>query len=94
MCSKTKKIIYQCFCAARGGDVNAANSDGATPLHDAVARGDEAIVRILLEHQANPHIQCYKGYDIFRQQYIFFLLPCRNKIKLNRGCLLENVQPA
>ncbi|XP_071527220.1 uncharacterized protein [Panulirus ornatus] len=46
---------------ARGADVNAANSDGATPLHDAVARGDEAIVRLLLEHDANPHIQCYKG---------------------------------
>ncbi|KAK3858719.1 hypothetical protein Pcinc_035106 [Petrolisthes cinctipes] len=46
---------------ARGADVNAGNTDGATPLHDAVARGDEAIVRILLEHDANPHIQCYKG---------------------------------
>lgn len=46
---------------ARGADVNAANSDGATPLHDAVARGDENIVRILLDHDANPHIQCYKG---------------------------------
>ncbi|XP_042215354.1 uncharacterized protein LOC121861551 isoform X1 [Homarus americanus] len=46
---------------ARGADVNAANSDGATPLHDAVARGNESIIRILLEHDANPHIQCYKG---------------------------------
>lgn len=46
---------------ARGADVNAANTDGATPLHDAVARGDEAIVKLLLQHQANPHIQCYKG---------------------------------
>nr|XP_045591996.1 uncharacterized protein LOC123753983 isoform X1 [Procambarus clarkii]XP_045591997.1 uncharacterized protein LOC123753983 isoform X1 [Procambarus clarkii] len=46
---------------ARGADINAANSDGATPLHDAVARGDENIVRILLDHDANPHIQCYKG---------------------------------
>ncbi|XP_037782496.1 uncharacterized protein LOC119578901 isoform X1 [Penaeus monodon] len=46
---------------ARGADVNAANSDGATPLHDAVARGNEEIVRILLDNDANPHIQCYKG---------------------------------
>lgn len=49
------------YLIARGGDVNAANSDGATPLHDAVARGDESIVKILLQHQANPYIQCYKG---------------------------------
>ncbi|KAK7077573.1 hypothetical protein SK128_012480 [Halocaridina rubra] len=46
---------------ARGADVNAANSDGATPLHDAVARGEENVIQILLEHDANPHIQCFKG---------------------------------
>ncbi|KAG7172793.1 26S proteasome non-ATPase regulatory subunit 10-like 2, partial [Homarus americanus] len=39
----------------------AQSDDGATPLHDAVARGNESIIRILLEHDANPHIQCYKG---------------------------------
>ena len=41
--------------------MNAANSDGATPLHDGVARGDEDVIKTLLEHNSNPHIQCYKG---------------------------------
>lgn len=47
--------------SARGADVNSCNSDGATALHDAVARGDPAIVESLLDHGANPHIQCQKG---------------------------------
>ncbi|XP_076059863.1 uncharacterized protein LOC143036412 isoform X2 [Oratosquilla oratoria] len=46
---------------ARGADVNVANSNGATPLHDAVARGDPAVVKELLLLGANPHIQCHKG---------------------------------
>ncbi|RXG59905.1 Tankyrase-2 [Armadillidium vulgare] len=46
---------------ARGADVNSCNSEGATPLHDAVARGDPTVIESLLDHGANPHIQCQKG---------------------------------
>ncbi|MCL4131852.1 UNVERIFIED_CONTAM: hypothetical protein GTU68_003743 [Idotea baltica] len=46
---------------ARGADVNSCNSHGATPLHDAVARNEPALVEALLEQGANPHIQCHKG---------------------------------
>lgn len=47
--------------SARGADVNSCNSEGATPLHDAVARGDPTVIESLLDHGANPHIQCQKG---------------------------------
>ncbi|KAJ8869921.1 hypothetical protein PR048_028932 [Dryococelus australis] len=47
--------------AARGADVNAMNSCGATPLHDAVIEGNEEVVEELLQNGANPLIQPIKG---------------------------------
>lgn len=46
----------------RGADVNAVNSLGDTPLHDAVARGDIDVVEELLRAGANPFIRSIKGY--------------------------------
>eukprot|EP00794_Sanderia_malayensis_P019984 gene19984-21943_t len=42
-------------------DVNATNADGATALHDAIARGSEEIVVELLNHGANTDIVAIKG---------------------------------
>lgn len=46
----------------RGADVNAVNGCGATPLHDAVNRGDVTICQELLQAGANPLIRATKGY--------------------------------
>lgn len=46
---------------ARGADVHSVNSHGASPLHDAVARGEEHIVTALLQHGAVPHVQRCSG---------------------------------
>lgn len=48
----------------RGADVNAVNGCGATPLHDAVNRGDVTICQELLQAGANPLIRAIKGYII------------------------------
>ncbi|CAL7951857.1 unnamed protein product [Xylocopa violacea] len=45
----------------RGADVNAVNGCGATPLHDAVNRGDVAICQELLQAGANPLVRATKG---------------------------------
>ncbi|XP_022083077.1 uncharacterized protein LOC110975172 isoform X2 [Acanthaster planci] len=42
-------------------DINAANVDGATPLHDAVARGDEGIIYELVAGGANRKAKAKKG---------------------------------
>ncbi|UYV82566.1 hypothetical protein LAZ67_21002783 [Cordylochernes scorpioides] len=47
--------------AERGAEVDCANSQGATPLHDAVHRGDSHLVRALLEAGANPHVSAVQG---------------------------------
>lgn len=59
--------FYLCFhiclflSTARGADVNALNSAGATPLHDAVARGLIPVVATLLDHGANLRLIAHKG---------------------------------
>ena len=42
-------------------DINARNEHDNTPLHFAVSKGDAAMVRLLLEHQANPNLLNKKG---------------------------------
>ncbi|XP_038071711.1 uncharacterized protein LOC119740462 isoform X2 [Patiria miniata] len=42
-------------------DINAANVDGATPLHDAVARGDVGIIYELVSNGANRYAKAKKG---------------------------------
>jgi len=39
-----------------GADVDARNADGITPLHMAALTGKKALVRLLLDHHANPMI--------------------------------------
>ena len=42
-------------------DINACNEDDNTPLHFAVSKGDVAMVRLLLQHQANPNLLNKQG---------------------------------
>jgi len=42
-----------------------ATSQGQTPLHNAVKRGDADIVRLLIQNGANPHIRTKLGHDAF-----------------------------
>lgn len=42
-------------------DVNIKNAQGATPLHDAVNRGDIEIIQILLEYGADPTVKATSG---------------------------------
>jgi uncharacterized protein len=49
---------------AAGADVNAASNDGTTPLYNAVRNTSAAavpIVRLLLEHGADPTIEMFNG---------------------------------
>jgi ankyrin repeat protein len=43
-----------------GADVN-AKAGAAAPLHGAVMGGSAAMVRLLLEHDADPSLRDYKG---------------------------------
>ncbi|XP_077999420.1 uncharacterized protein LOC144452238 [Glandiceps talaboti] len=52
--------VLQCLLD-NGALVNAANGEGATPLHDAVHRGDRDIVEVLVQHKANPAIKASTG---------------------------------
>ncbi|KAH0951694.1 hypothetical protein HN011_012504 [Eciton burchellii] len=68
------KDIIACLID-KGADVNAENGCGATPLHDAVNRGDVAICQELLQVGANPLIRATKGtfagktsYDLSRKK--------------------------
>ena len=42
-------------------NVNAKNGCGATPLHEAVNRGEIEICQVLLRNGANPLIRAVKG---------------------------------
>ncbi|EZA52531.1 uncharacterized protein LOC105281834 [Ooceraea biroi] len=68
------KDIITCLID-KGADVNAENGCGATPLHDAVNRGDVAICQELLQAGANPLVRATKGtfagktpYDLSRKK--------------------------
>lgn len=58
-CYASRDMI-QCLCL-RGADVNAVNTEGCTPLHEAVTRGDEEVVEELLIHKADPTLKIMIG---------------------------------
>ena len=49
--------------------MNAINHLGETPLHDAVKRGDVALVRRLLQYGADPAIKTGNGIDCYEMAY-------------------------
>jgi ankyrin repeat protein len=49
-----------------GGDVNAANKDGDTPLHGAAWRGANDIVQLLVDHGAKLDVKNKQGYTPLR----------------------------
>ena len=51
--------------AERGANVNLQNIYGATPLHDAVNRGDPDVVQELLMSGAATDIRAQSGYTQF-----------------------------
>lgn len=42
-------------------DVNVVNSEGCSPLHDAIVRGDKDIIAELLSHGADVSVIPFKG---------------------------------
>ena len=44
-----------------GADVNARDHDGYAPLHHAAARGDNELIRYLVEHGADPTVISRRG---------------------------------
>ncbi len=46
---------------AHGADIEAADNDGDTPLHEAASSGDTRLIRFLLEKNANPTFLNKKG---------------------------------
>lgn len=55
---------FRTLCES-GANVNAINTKGETPLHDAVHRGDDPIVRCLLLHGADPSYRDANGVDCY-----------------------------
>ena len=45
----------------KGADLNAANSDGNTPLHLAAANGRKAVVKFLVANRANTDARNNEG---------------------------------
>ncbi|CAJ0950035.1 unnamed protein product, partial [Mesorhabditis belari] len=56
--------IVRILCDS-GATINAANAKGDTPLHAALRKTDEEIVRQLLSHGADPNKKNNKGEDAF-----------------------------
>lgn len=54
--------VIHLFILEKGANVNAQNSCNATPLHEAVDRGDYEICQVLLLAGADPLICATKGY--------------------------------
>lgn len=48
----------------KGADVNTGNQLVGTPLHNAVDAGQLAVVKLFLEHNANPNVLAYMGRTI------------------------------
>lgn len=56
-----RMIHVVCVDIEHNPDVNAINSDGTTPLHDAVLRGDVDIVKELVAHGADINAKATGG---------------------------------
>lgn len=48
-----------------GANVNALNTKNETALHDAVRRGNDVVVKCLLNHGADPSIKNKSGEDCY-----------------------------
>lgn len=59
-----ESFCFRTLCSS-GAFVNAANAKGETPLHDAIHRGSEPVVRCLLTHGADPSLKDKQGVDCF-----------------------------
>jgi len=45
----------------QGADINSVNASGLTPLHIAISKDKDALVRFLLENGANPNLKTKSG---------------------------------
>ena len=54
-------LFHSVPVSEKGADINSANVDGATALHDAVSRGDVAIVSELVRKGAKTTVKAKKG---------------------------------
>ncbi len=75
--SETCKQLLEC-----GAQLDTADEEGRTPLHEAAEYGRADICRLLLEHGANPGIRNKKGElpeDLTSDSALIALLQgCRN----------------
>jgi len=58
-------ITFRTLCEG-GANVKHTNVHGDTPLHDAVRRNNDVIVRRLLQYGADPNMKNDKGFDCFK----------------------------
>ena len=58
---KMTSYLVSLVLSERKAAVNAVNGDGASPLHDAVSRGELSIVEELLESGASTSIRPHSG---------------------------------
>ena len=54
--------MLSCCSPEHSAQVDGTNAAGATPLHDAVSRGDPDVVRVLLDHGASNETVAKSGY--------------------------------
>lgn len=69
-CCSICSVYYKYFlcCADDGGNVNAQNADGVTPLHDAVQRKQADVINVLLANNADVSSAAHSG-SVNRLQY-------------------------
>lgn len=53
--------VNLCYLSEKGAHVNSLNSCGATPLHDAIDRGDKKVCTELIQAGADISIIPHKG---------------------------------